>query len=205
MPKGVVLVSGSEKVVKKVTSKPKTAKPKVATAKPKPAAKPKAAAKPVTRATATKPAPRSKVEPPKAPAVVSDVETNTAAETTSPAKPAALEGLPPVSDAVAATPKLVHSSTPAVQGPEMKKRELVDAVVKRSGVKKKDAKQVVEAMLAVLGESLAEARELNLQPLGRLKVTRVKQTNGGQVMICKLRQNGGAEKADKEALAEDDD
>ncbi|OAN65777.1 hypothetical protein A8B83_05005 [Rhodobacteraceae bacterium EhC02] len=87
----------------------------------------------------------------------------------------------------------------------MKKRELVDAVVKRSGVKKKDARQVVDAMLAVLGESLADSRELNLQPLGRLKVTRVKQTNGGQVMICKLRQNGGAEKADKEALAEDDD
>ena len=198
-------MSGSEKVVKKVTSKPKTAKPKVATAKPKPASKPKATAKPATRSTATKPAPLSKVEPPQASASVSEIETNTAAETTAPAKPTALEGLPPVSDAVAATPKLVQSSSPAVQGPEMKKRELVDAVVKRSGVKKKDARQVVDAMLAVLGESLADSRELNLQPLGRLKVTRVKQTNGGQVMICKLRQNGGAEKADKEALAEDDD
>jgi DNA-binding protein HU-alpha len=133
------------------------------------------------------------------------METNTAIELAAPAKPAALEGLPPVSDAVAATPKLVQSSSPAVQGPEMKKRELVDLVVKRSGVKKKDARQVVDAMLAVLGEALADSRELNLQPLGRLKVTRVKQTNGGQVMICKLRQNGGAEKADKEALAEDDD
>lgn len=205
MSKGVVLVSGSEKVVKKATSKPKAAKPKVATAKPKPAAKTKAAAKPLTRATATKPAPQPKAEPPKASPVVSNFETITAVETAAPAKPAALEGLPPVSDAIPTTPKLVHASSPAVQGPEMKKRELVDVVVKRSGVKKKDAKQVVDAMLAVLGEALADSRELNLQPLGRLKVTRVKQTNGGQVLICKLRQNGGAEKAEKEALAEDDD
>lgn len=198
-------MSGSEKVVKKATSKPKAAKPKVATAKPKPAAKSKAAAKPVTRTTATKPAPQPKAEPPKVSPVVSNFETITAVETAAPAKPAALEGLPPVSDAIPTTPKLVHASSPAVQGPEMKKRELVDVVVKRSGVKKKDAKQVVDAMLAVLGESLADSRELNLQPLGRLKVTRVKQTNGGQVLICKLRQNGGAEKAEKEALAEDDD
>jgi hypothetical protein len=205
MPKGVVLVSGSEKVVKKVTSKPKAAKPKVATAKPKPAAKTKAAAKPVTRAKAATPASQPKADQFKPTIVVAGAETIDAAASTAPAKPVALEGLPPVSDAVPATPKLVQSSSPAVQGPEMKKRELVDAVVKRSGVKKKDAKQVVEAMLAVLGESLAEARELNLQPLGRLKVTRVKQTNGGQVLICKLRQNEGGEKADKEALAEDDD
>lgn len=205
MPKGVVLVSGSEKVVKKVTSKPKAAKPRVATAKPKPAAKTKAAAKPVTRAKAATPASQPKADQFKPTIVVAKAETIDAAASTAPAKPVALEGLPPVSDAVPATPKLVQSSSPAVQGPEMKKRELVDAVVKRSGVKKKDAKQVVEAMLAVLGESLAEARELNLQPLGRLKVTRVKQTNGGQVLICKLRQNEGGEKADKEALAEDDD
>ena len=205
MPKGVRLVSGSEKVVKKVTSKPKASKPKVATAKAKPAAKTKAAAKPVTRTTAMKAAPKPKVDAPQPTSDVSKVDTIATADLAAPAMGAALEGLPPVSDAVPAAPKLVKSSAPAVQGPEMKKRELVDVVVKRSGVKKKDAKQVVDTMLAVLGEALAGSRELNLQPLGRLKVTRVKQTNGGQVMICKLRQNGGDEKPGKEALAEDED
>ncbi|MCD1626316.1 HU family DNA-binding protein [Seohaeicola saemankumensis] len=87
----------------------------------------------------------------------------------------------------------------------MKKRDLLEKVVKRSGVKKKDAKLVVEAMLAVLGEAVAEGRELILQPMGRLKTTRIKETGNGRVLICKLRQGGGGANADKETLAEDED
>ena len=106
---------------------------------------------------------------------------------------------------VMAEPKLVKSAMPVVTGPEMKKKDLVEKVVKRAGVKKKDAKLVVEAMLAVLGEALAEGRELNLQPMGRLKTTRVKEVGTGRVLICRLRQGGGEGKGGKEALAEDDD
>ena len=102
-------------------------------------------------------------------------------------------------------PKLVTSTVPVVTGPEMKKKELVDRVVTRSGIKKKDAKPVVEAMLAVLGAAMAEGRELNLQPMGRLKVARVKDTGNGQVLVCRVRQGGGNGNGDKEALAEDDD
>ncbi|MDP5367015.1 MAG: hypothetical protein NWT12_12070, partial [Paracoccaceae bacterium] len=68
-------MSGSEKVVKKVTSKPKAAKPKVATAKPKPAAKTKAAAKPVTRAKAATPASQPKADQFKPTIVVAKAET----------------------------------------------------------------------------------------------------------------------------------
>jgi len=93
----------------------------------------------------------------------------------------------PVTDAAAAEPKLVTSTVPVATGPELKKRDLVEKVAKRSGVKKKDAKLVVEAMLAVLGESIAEGRELILQPLGRLKTTRIKETANGRILICKLR------------------
>lgn len=75
-----------------------------------------------------------------------------------------------------------------VLGPEMKKKELIDAVVSRSGIKKKDAKPVVEAMLAVLGEALADSRELNLKPFGKVKVNRAKEVPNGKVIIAKIRQ-----------------
>jgi DNA-binding protein HU-alpha len=128
-----------------------------------------------------------------------------ATDTAAAAPMAGLAPVIPVSGAVAAEPKLVTSSVPVTTGPEMKKRDLLDKVVKRSGVKKKDAKLVVEAMLAVLGEAMAEGRELVLQPMGRLKTTRIKDTGNGRVLICKLRQGGGGGNADKESLADDED
>lgn len=70
----------------------------------------------------------------------------------------------------------------------LRKKELVDAVVARSGIKKKDAKPVVEAMLAELGEALAAGRELILPPLGRTKLNRERVLDDGRVMIVKIRQ-----------------
>ncbi|MCF6232261.1 MAG: HU family DNA-binding protein [Rhodobacteraceae bacterium] len=79
-----------------------------------------------------------------------------------------------------------------VTEPELKKKELVDMVVVRSGIKKKDAKPVVEAMLAVLGETIASGRELNLQPLGKLRINRTAVKDNARVIICKLRQSKAA-------------
>ncbi|MBR9765434.1 MAG: HU family DNA-binding protein [Rhodobacteraceae bacterium] len=98
---------------------------------------------------------------------------------------------------------------------ELKKKELIERVVERSGVKKKDAKPVVEAMLTVLGEALGEGRELSLQPLGKLRVTRAKDLPNGKLMVTRIRQSGPAleeleqaaategEFSAKEPLAED--
>ena len=95
--------------------------------------------------------------------------------------------------AVVAPPKVeavvVEGPQPVVSGPVMRKKELIDAVVERSGIKKKDAKPVVEAMLAVLGEALADSRELNIQPLGKVKVRRAKQMQNGRVLVTKIRQS----------------
>lgn len=76
----------------------------------------------------------------------------------------------------------------AADGPFLRKKDLIEAVVRRSGVKKKDAKPVVEAMLAELGETLAAGRELNLPPLGRIRINREKPLDDGRVIILKLRQ-----------------
>lgn len=93
----------------------------------------------------------------------------------------------------------------------MRKKELIDLVVERSGIKKKDAKPVVEAMLAVLGETIGGGRELNLQPLGKLRINRSVERSNGRIIICKLRQStvisGNSLQADETAsdpLADDD-
>jgi len=88
-----------------------------------------------------------------------------------------------------AAPVVVETPQPVVSGPMMRKKELVDAVVAKSGMKKKDVKPVVEAMLSVLGSALQDGRELNLQPLGKVKINREKKLPTGKMMIAKIRQS----------------
>jgi DNA-binding protein HU-alpha len=90
--------------------------------------------------------------------------------------------------AASAEPTVVESLSPVVLSNELRKKELFDLVVARSGMKKKDVKPVVEAMLAVLGDALAEQRELDLQPLGKMKVQRGKELSDGRALVLKLRQ-----------------
>lgn len=87
-----------------------------------------------------------------------------------------------------AEPTVVETLTPVVVSNELRKKELFDLVVERSGMKKKDVKPVVEAMLAVLGDALAEQREMDLQPLGKVKVQRGKELSDGRALVLKLRQ-----------------
>ncbi|WP_335947044.1 HU family DNA-binding protein [Salipiger bermudensis] len=72
---------------------------------------------------------------------------------------------------------------------ELDKKELVDRVVARCGVKKREAKPSVEAALAILGEALAEGRELRLEPFGKLKVSNIKTRGEKRVINARLRQN----------------
>ncbi len=102
----------------------------------------------------------------------------------------------------APTPSVVTSRAPDPIGPELKKKELIEAVVTRSGIKKKDAKPVIEAMLAVLGEELAQGREMNLKPLGKVKINRIKQLSNARVIMCRLRQNDPGENPVKDPLAD---
>ncbi|WP_371224491.1 HU family DNA-binding protein [Roseovarius sp. 2305UL8-3] len=88
--------------------------------------------------------------------------------------------------------------------PELKKQELLQKVVDKSGIKKKDAKPVVEAMLEVLGEALADGREFNLQPMGKLKLNRTKETPNARIIVAKIRQSkrtGGGGMGPKDTVA----
>ncbi|MEQ9259974.1 MAG: HU family DNA-binding protein [Roseovarius sp.] len=79
-----------------------------------------------------------------------------------------------------------------VNGAELKKKELLDAVIERSGVRKKFAKPVVEAMIDILGEAIAEGREINLQPFGKIKHQRMVDSSNARVMVTKIRQSKSA-------------
>ncbi|WP_457648805.1 HU family DNA-binding protein [Profundibacter sp.] len=85
------------------------------------------------------------------------------------------------------------ASKPAVSAPVLRKKELIERVVERSGVKKKDAKPTIEAMLAVLGEALAAGEELNLQPLGKVMVKKTKELANAKMMVCRIRQRNAVE------------
>lgn len=96
----------------------------------------------------------------------------------------------PAPDASADKPTVV-TDTPVVAGPTLRKKDFIDRVVARSGLKKRDAKPLVEAALAELGEAIARGEELNLPPFGKLKVNREKDLANAHVLICKLRRPKG--------------
>ncbi len=85
-------------------------------------------------------------------------------------------------EGAAATPETVGDAAPT-----LKLKGLLDRVVARSGAKKKDAKAVVEATLACLGEALAKGEALNLPELGKARVNRQKGQGGVETLVVRLR------------------
>lgn len=89
----------------------------------------------------------------------------------------------------------------APKAPDLKKADLVDMVVEKSGLKKKDVKPAVDAILGALGDAIAAGRTMNLPPLGRLRVTRSEDKPNGSMSVLKLRRGGGGA-GGKDPLAE---
>ena len=111
---------------------------------------------------------------------------------TKPAPTSALDGAAPPA-AKQADASLVDAPKSVIMGPVMRKKQLIDAVVERSGTKKKDAKPVVEAVMAVLAEALVDNRELVLPPLGRFKIRKERKLANSRVLTIKLRQSAASE------------
>lgn len=80
----------------------------------------------------------------------------------------------------------------AMRAAAVRKKELVDRVVARSGLKKRDVKPAVEAVLAELGEALSRGEALNLQPFGKVIVNRKKELANGEVLITRIRRAASA-------------
>tara|TARA_R110002049_G_scaffold10127_1_gene50179 strand:- start:141902 stop:142411 length:510 start_codon:yes stop_codon:yes gene_type:complete len=141
----------------------------------------------------------------KSPAAVA--KKSTAASPVSPPKDAPVSplGSQAAPASATATPTVVDAPQSVILGPVLRKKELIDSVVARSGIKKKDAKPVVEAMLEVLGEALGENRELILPPFGRIKVRKERMMPNGRVLITKIRQAAPGEKAKSDDGDDSDD
>ena len=106
-----------------------------------------------------------------------------------------------------ATRPAAIAEKPAVQGVTLQdpailnKKQLIEDVVTRSGIKKKDAKPVVEAMLEVLGEAIAAGKTLNLQPFGKITLQKQNEKASARVSVVRIRQPNAhhGSKADKAA------
>ena len=86
----------------------------------------------------------------------------------------------------------------------MGKRELIDRVVETSGIKKKAAKPVVEAMLKELGDALSRGETLNLQPFGKAIVKNRKDLENAEIIELRLRRSKQAMRAADATTAGDD-
>jgi len=84
--------------------------------------------------------------------------------------------------------KIVNPAVAVPQGEIVKKPEFIDRAVARTDVKKRDAKPAIEAALAVLAEALSNGEEMNLPPMGKLRVVKSKDVgDGAKVLTLKLR------------------
>ncbi|GFE63684.1 HU family DNA-binding protein [Litoreibacter roseus] len=75
----------------------------------------------------------------------------------------------------------------ASSGIEVRKGDLVDRMMAASGMKKGEARRALEASLAVLGAALREGHDINAAPLGKIKITRQKETQNGRLAICRVK------------------
>ncbi|MBK5933834.1 DNA-binding protein [Rhodovulum imhoffii] len=107
----------------------------------------------------------------------------------------------PVTASVKATVKS-EAGADTGQGQPLRRPELVDRVVEVSGMKKKDVKPIVEAMLHVLGEAFAANEEMILHPLGRVKIDRQKDAGNATVIRARIRRNANAVDKAKDPLAD---
>ncbi|KAF2958820.1 MULTISPECIES: DNA-binding protein HU [Thermotoga] len=60
----------------------------------------------------------------------------------------------------------------------MNKKELVDKVAKKAGLKKKDVKKVVDTMLDAITEALAKGEKVQLVGFGSFEVRKAAQRKG---------------------------
>ena len=145
----------------------------------------------------TKPAPKAKTAAAKA--TTSTTAKTTATKTTT-TKSAAAKVV-----ATSAAPKatIVETVTPVVSGMPIKKPELIERVMAETGMKKKDVKPVVEAMLTVLARTLAGGEELTVPPLGKVMIKRMKDVANAKILTVKIRQPKGDNGPTKSPLSDD--
>lgn len=96
----------------------------------------------------------------------------------------------PVESPVDAPVEAVSETSESVvdAGPtDLKKGEFADLVAERAGVKRSEAKALIEATMAVMSEQLAAGRSVKMPELGNMKVAKRKETPNGEMLVCRLK------------------
>ena len=94
----------------------------------------------------------------------------------------------PLADKIVVKAGIAPPAVLVPKGEMIKKPEFIDRAVDRTDVKRRDAKPAIEAALAVLAEALVKGEELNLPPMGKLRVVKMKDVgDGAKVLTLKLR------------------
>lgn len=114
-------------------------------------------------------------------------EKKTSATKKSPRSSTKAARTPAKSARAAVTPFASENSDMPDASEDMRKKELIDLVAAKSGLKRGVAKQALEASLAVLGEVLSEGRSISAPPLGKIKVVRQKETPNGKMAVIRLK------------------
>jgi hypothetical protein len=86
----------------------------------------------------------------------------------------------------------------------LKLKQLLSAVVDKTSAKKKDAKEIVEAVLVEIAAALGKGHSLSLPPLGNLRVVKTQEKGGAKTMVLRLRV-GGAKGTGEDGVADTGD
>ena len=69
----------------------------------------------------------------------------------------------------------------------IRRKEMVERIVAKSGLKPNEVKTMLDAVLSELGDALSAGEGLNLHPLGKVTINRRKKLGDKEVLICKIR------------------
>ena len=70
---------------------------------------------------------------------------------------------------------------------ELSKKDLLERLVTESGMKKGEARNALNALLNVLHGALSEGKSISAAPLGKIKLTRRKQTPNGELAVLRVK------------------
>lgn len=75
----------------------------------------------------------------------------------------------------------------------VQKKDFVERVLAATGARKAEARPIIEATLAQLGDILSAGETLAVPPLGRCRVSLEKDARGGDVITLRLRRRPSSE------------
>jgi nucleoid DNA-binding protein len=78
-------------------------------------------------------------------------------------------------------------SKPKAKIEALKRRTLLEAVAMRVGVKRTDAREVMDAVLVEMAEALDQGRDLILPPFGKVMLRKDKDGQNGRPMVARIK------------------